>query len=144
MAYNINPLYSILRPLHLIYKAEIVCLCVCVFAIRARVSCSVALKPAVAAGGTGGQVITGLTAPVLRLTESYPSISAFSFVDDRHFLIIVLIDFRFIRDLIRCRLTFEFKPIVIILSCSSNMVAEGIGSQASGVVARRRRATLLV
>ena len=29
------------------------------------------------------------------------------------------------------------------LSCSSNMVAEGIGRQAPGAVARRRRATLL-
>ena len=64
----------------LTYKAEIiVCLSVCVFAIRARVSCSIVIKLAVVAGGIGGQVITGLTAPVLRLTESYPSISAFSF-----------------------------------------------------------------
>ena len=37
--------------LYLIYKADIVC--VCVFAMHARVSCSVALKLAVAAGGTG-------------------------------------------------------------------------------------------
>ena len=70
--------------------------CVCVFAIRARVSCSVALKLAVVAGGIGGQVIAGLTSLVLRLTESYPSISAFSFADDGHFLIIVTIDFRFL------------------------------------------------
>ena len=33
--------------------------------------------------------------------------------------------------------------MIIILSCL-NMVAEGIGGQASGAVARRRRATLLV
>ena len=65
------------------------CVCVCVFAITARVSCSVALKLAVVAGGIGGQVIAGLTSPVLRLAESYPSISAFSFADDGHFLIIV-------------------------------------------------------
>ena len=112
------------------------------FAIRARVSCSVALKLAVAAGGTGGQVIVGLTSPVLldRVIRPLPLSDA----NDRHFLIIVLIDFRFIRDLIRCRLKFDFKPIVNILSCSSNMVAEGIGRQASGAVARRRRATLLV
>ena len=71
-------------------------MCVCVFAIRARVSCSVALKLAVVAGGIGGQVIAGLTSLVLRLTESYPSISAFSFADDGHFLIIVTIDFRFL------------------------------------------------
>ena len=51
--------------------------CVCVFAIRARVFCSVALKLAMIAGGAGGQVIAGLTVPVLRFTESYPSISAF-------------------------------------------------------------------
>ena len=93
-----------------IYKAEIVC----VFAITARVTCSIVLKLAVISGGIGGQVIAGLTAPVLLSAESYPSIFAFSFVNDRHFLIIVLIDFRFILDLIRYRLTFEFKPIVII------------------------------
>ena len=69
--------------------------CVCVFAIRARVSCSVALKLAVISGGIGGQVIAGLTSLVLRLTESYPSISAFSFADDGHFLIIVT-DFWFL------------------------------------------------
>ena len=62
-----------------------VCVCVCVFAITARVSCSVALKLAVVAGGTGGQAIAGLSSPVLRFAESYPSISAFSFADDGHF-----------------------------------------------------------
>ena len=69
--------------IHLIYKAEIVCQSVCVFAITARVSCSAALKLAVAAGGTGSQVIAGLSSPVLRFTESYPSISAFSFARRR-------------------------------------------------------------
>ena len=64
---------------NLIYKAKIVCLSVCVFAIRARISCSVALKLTVVAGG---QVIAGWTTPVLWFAESYPSISAFSFVDD--------------------------------------------------------------
>ena len=48
-----------------------------VFAMRALVSCSVALKLTVAAGGTGGQVIAGLKAPVLRFAESYPSILLF-------------------------------------------------------------------
>ena len=96
-----------------------------------------------AAGGTGCQVIAGLTAPVLRFAASYPSISTFSFTDDRHFLVIIPVYFRFFPDLICCRPTFEFKPI-IILNCSSNMVAEGIRGQASGPVARRRRATLLV
>ena len=42
-----------------IYRADRVCVCVCVFAIRARVSCSVALKLAVVSGGIGGQVIAG-------------------------------------------------------------------------------------
>ena len=93
----------------------------CVFAIRVCVSCSIALKLAVVAGGIGGQVIAGLTAPVLGLAESYTSISAFSFVDDGHFLIIVLIHFQFLPDLIRCRLTFKFKLIITILNCSSNM-----------------------
>ena len=87
--------------------------CVCVFAIRARVSCSVALKLAVVAGGIGGQVIAGLTSLVLRLTESYPSISAFSFADDGHFLIIVT-DFRFLPFDSLSSPTFEFKPIIII------------------------------
>ena len=106
------------------------------FAIRTRVSCSVALKLTVVVGGTKGQVIAGLTSPVLWFTESYPFISAFSLADDSHFLSIV--------PLIRCHPTFEFKPIIIILSCSSNMVAEGIGGQASGAIARRRQVTLLV
>ena len=71
-----------------------VCVCVCVFAVRARVSCSIVLKLAAVAGGIGCQVIAGLTSPVLRFIESYLFISAFSFMDDSHFLIIVSIDFR--------------------------------------------------
>ena len=59
------------------------------------VSCSVALKLAVVAGGTGGQVIAGLTLPVLQYADSYLSIATFSFADDHHFLIIVPVDFRF-------------------------------------------------
>ena len=83
------------------------------------------------AEGTGGQVIVGLTPLVLQLEESYPSISAFSFVNDSHFLIIVSIDFRVFPDLIGCRSTVEFKLIVIIFSCTSSiMVAEGIRGQA--------------
>ena len=97
------------------------------FAIHARVSCSVAVKLAEAAGGTRGQVIARLTAPVLRLAERYPSISTFSLADDSHFLIIVPIDFRVLPNLICCRPTFKFKPMIIIFNCSSNMVAEGIG-----------------
>ena len=85
------------------------------------VSCSIAVKLAVVAEATRGQVIAGLTSPILRFAESYPSISAFSCADNGHFLIIVLIDFQFIRHLIRCRLTFKFKPIIFILSCSSNI-----------------------
>ena len=77
-------------------------------------------KLAVVAEGNRGQAIVGLTAPVLRFMESYPSISAFSFADNRHFLIIVSIDFCFLPDLICHRSTFEFK------------------------VARQRRATLLL
>ena len=64
-------------------------------AIIVHVSCSVAVKLAVAAEGTGGQVIAGLSSLVLRFTENYSSISGFSFADNGHFLIIVLIDFRF-------------------------------------------------
>ena len=45
----------------------------------------------VVARDAGGQVIVELTAPVLRLVESYP----ISFADDGHFLIIVPIDFQF-------------------------------------------------
>ena len=98
----------------LMYKAESVCLSVCVFAIRASVSCSFALKLAVGVRGAGGQVIAGLTSPHLWLVESYPFISAFSFEDDSHSLNIVPIEIRFLPDLIRCRLTFEFKPIITI------------------------------
>ena len=111
------------------------CVCVCVFATHARVSCSIAVKLAVVAGGTRGQVIAGVTPPVLWFAESYPFISAFSFANDRHFLIIVLIDFLILPDLIRRRPTVKFKLITIILSSSSNMIAEGIGGQASGAVA---------
>ena len=55
----------------------------------------------------------GLTSPVLWFSESYPSISTFSFVNNCHYLIIVPIDFRFLLDLIGCRLTVEIKPIII-------------------------------
>ena len=70
-------------------------MCVCVFAISARVSCSIILKLAAVAGGIGCQVIAGLTSPILRFIESYLFISAFSFTDDGHFLIIVSVDFHF-------------------------------------------------
>ena len=93
----------------------------CVFAICTCVSCSIAIKLTVVAEGIGDQVIAELTSPILRFADSYPSISAFSCADNGHFLIIVLIDFQFIRHLIRCSLTFEFKPIIFILSCSSNI-----------------------
>ena len=104
---------------------------VCVFAITARVSCSVAIKLAVVAGGIGCQVIAGLTAPVLQFAESYPSISAFSFVDNSHFLYIVLINLRFLPDLIRYRPMFEFKPIIInFLAVAVTWVlrASGVGT----------------
>ena len=90
-------------------------------------SCSVTPKLAVVAGGSGDQVIAGSTSPVMWSAESCPSISAFSFADDGHFLIIVSIDFHFLPDLIRCHPTFKFKPIIITLSCSSNMAAEETG-----------------
>ena len=64
-----------------------------------------------------------MTSPVLRFVESYLSISAL----------------RGQLPYSCCRPTFEFNPIIIILSCSSNMVAEGIGGQASGTIARRKR-----
>ena len=99
----------------------------CVFAIRVRVSCSIGVPLAVVAGGIGCQVIVGLTLPILRFAESYLSISVFSFADDGLFLIIFLINFRFLPDLIRYRPTFKFKPIIInFFSRSSNVVAEGI------------------
>ena len=93
--------------IYLIYIKPKLSVCVYVFAIHTRISCSVAIKLAVAAGGIGGQVIVGLTSPVLRFAESYPPISAFSFADDGHFLIIVPIDFRFLPDLIGRRPMFE-------------------------------------
>ena len=70
---------------------------------------SLHVKLAVVGGGTQGQVIAGLTSPVLQFVESYPSISAFFFADDRHFLIIVYISFRYLPDLIGCCPMFEFK-----------------------------------
>ena len=54
-----------------------VCLCMCVFAMRVHVSCSIAVKLAVVAGGIGGQVIVGLTSAVLLFVKSYLPISAF-------------------------------------------------------------------
>ena len=94
--------------------------------IRTRVSCSIAVKLTVVAGGIGGQVIAGLTSPVLLFEESYPSISSFSFVDERHFLIIIPVDFQILSDLIGCSST------VMIFSCiSSNMVTEGTGRRSS-------------
>ena len=113
--------------------------------IRVHVSCSIAVKLTVVARDTGGHVIAGLTLSVLLFTDSYPSSSTFLFAGDCHFLTIVPVDFEFLPDLIGCRPTFEFKLTIIIFGCtSSNMVAEGIGGQASGDVARRRQATLLV
>ena len=111
--YPLLNLIYIIDHLYVTYKAEIVCLCVCVFAICARVSCSIVIKLAVVAGGIGCQVIAGFTASVLRFAESYPSISAFSFADDRHFLITVPVDFWLLQDVIRYHPTFEFKPIII-------------------------------
>ena len=104
--------------------------------IRARVSCSIAVKLAVVAGeksgGAEGQVIAGLTSPVLRFAESYQCISAMSFADQRPCQNIVPVDIRFLPDLIDCRPTFEFKPTIIILAVAVTcMVAEGIGGQAS-------------
>ena len=106
---------------------------VCLFrCAHARVSCSVIVKLPVAAGGPGGQVIAGLTAPVLRFAESYQCISAMSFADQRPCQNIVPVDIRFLPDLIDCRPTFEFKPTIIILAVAVTcMVAEGIGGQAS-------------
>ena len=52
-------------------------LCVCVHCVCPCVSCSIALKLTVAAGGTGGQVIAGLKSPVLQFIEIYHFISVF-------------------------------------------------------------------
>ena len=71
---------------HLIYKAEFVCLSVCLR--YARVLFAPSPSNSLWLLGALG-IIAGLTAPVLRFTESYPSISAFSFAGDCHFLIIV-------------------------------------------------------
>ena len=76
---------------YLIYKAESVCLSVCVCSLCVRTF--LALSPSVVAEGTGGQVVAGLTLPVWRLPERYLSISDFFFMDDHHFLI----NFRFYR-----------------------------------------------
>ena len=73
--------------------------------ISVCVSCSTTLKLAVVAENIGGQVIAGLTTPVLRFAESYLSISAFSFSGNHHFLIIVPTNFQFLPNLIRCHLT---------------------------------------
>ena len=105
----------------LIYKAKIVCVCVCDMRVRFLLN-----RPQTRCG-CWGQVIAGLTSPVLQFAESYSSISAFSFADNGHYLIIIPINFRLLQDLIRRQPTFEFKPIFIILSCSSNIVAKSIG-----------------
>ena len=52
------------------YKAKSVCQRVCVFRIRAHISCSIAAKLAVVAWGIRGQVIAGLTLPVFQFAES--------------------------------------------------------------------------
>ena len=77
---------------HQIYKTEIVCVCDCNMGTRFLLHPP---KLTVAAEGTGGQALARLTLPVLWFTESYPSISAFSFTDDGRFLIMVPIDFLF-------------------------------------------------
>ena len=45
---------------------------------------------------------------------------------------------------IHVNLTLSIIPTIIILSCSGNIVAEGMGGQASGTIAHRRQASLPV
>ena len=45
--------------------------------LRARISCSIAVKLAVVARGTEGQVIAGLTSPIMQFAESYLSLYTF-------------------------------------------------------------------
>ena len=62
--------------------------------------------------GDPGSGYSGVDGARRAVGREYPSISAFILADDRHFLIIVPIDFRFLSDFIRCLSTFEFKSIV--------------------------------
>ena len=117
--------------------------------MHTRVSCA-KLAAYVVAEGTGGQVIAGLTSPVLRFAESYPSIFALSLAVDSHFLIIDPIDFCFYQS--RCHPSIEFKQnhhttYYFIFSqrntsCSRDMVAGGIRGQVGcvGVECHRREA----
>ena len=76
-------------------------------------SCSISVKLTAVAGGTGGQVIAGLTSPVLWFTEIVLPFPRLSFVDNHHFLINVPIDFWLLPDLTGCCSMVEFKTIVI-------------------------------
>ena len=119
------------------------------FAIRAHVICSIALKLAVVAGGTGGY--SGVDGTCLAVRRELSFHFHFFLCGRLTFSNYRPSDFCFLLNLISCRPTFECTPIIItpatiliLASCSSNMVAEGIEGQASGAVARQRRATLLV
>ena len=70
---------SVSSTFHQVQPKVSMCVCVCYARVRFLLF---TLKLAVAAGGAEGQVIAGLMAPVLQFVESYPSISAFSFVDN--------------------------------------------------------------
>ena len=92
---------------HLIYIAERVYNACTHFLCHRHQTCCGCWRP--------GQVIAGLTSPVLWLIESYSSIFAFSYADNSQFLIVISIDLRFLPDLIGCHQMVEFKPITITI-----------------------------
>ena len=116
---------------NLISKAKSVCLCVCV---RYAHTHFLLHCPQTRCGcwGHRGSGYSGVDSAHLAIRRELSVHFRFSFTDDRLFLIIVPVDFRFLTDLIGCRPTVEFKRIIINLSYSSNMAAEGIGRQAPG------------
>ena len=102
--------------------------------MHVRVSHANGTKLAVVAEGTGDQVLAGLTSPILWFAESYPSISIFSIAHDRHFLVIVPMDFWFLLDLIRCRwsnlniiITLAIVLFLARVSVTRLLIAAGTG-----------------
>ena len=126
--------------IHLISRK---CLCVCVRDTRTRFLLHRRQTCCGCCGHRGsGYSRVGVARLVVRRELSVHF--RFFLCGDCHFLIIIPNDFQFLPDLIRCRSTVEFNPIIILLHCSSNMVTEGIRGQVLDAVARRRQASLLV
>ena len=111
-----------------------------VSAMCIHISCAIGIKYSLWLLTAQGSCFSAVDIARLAFRRGLSFHFRFSFADDCHFLIIVPIDFRSLPDLIHCHPTVKFKHIYHTsyysifsqhkTSCSSNVVAEGIGAQA--------------